>query len=378
MTAVRYTYTYVQQATFDFTTASTNAAQVGVALVDTNAVVLHPDDVGTSVCVLAVAGYGEQSAMPVSASSTSSTDPFASAAAELGNDAPAVVRGPRTWREAVGGGSICCSQCCAVLGFASLASPETYRFLKHRVAIMSPVTATSSESGEGKARNTWNGMSLCCKPLMDSHSFIAHEMIRYAETKAIFTFIVERGKVGRSNSYGSALPHKRQRLLLLKLLSWDSQFVTSKDVSFIEDDRQHNHLLQDVHFRSTAKIFFEETWLESNDTSYDESGDISSWIWGGSDRCCLPGSTRSGLATEPSDREPTNRITRKRESSSSVRLLLEENEWDELKKSLRDSSKFFSKEIVEATVAAKIGKRIIPNRTDGDHTLGLSLVTLSI
>ena len=333
---------------------------------------------GGSVCVLAVEGYGEESnkEAPSENAASSPISPFAAAAAEMGNDAPAVVRGPRPWRETVGGGSICCSQCCSVLGFATLGSPETYRFLKHRL-----VTREEPKVSDDARSTDQNSTTKVPRfvPLTPCSRFVAREMIRYAETKAIFTFVVERNE-----------PGVQGRLLLLELLSWDSQFAINADVTYLESIQGGSHLVQDVCFQRTAKIIFEETWLDLNisaDTrSKNETEDISSWIWGGADLCCLPGSAgatqKSSHSTERKDEigessgEATPGLQVQGQSTSSVRLLLETNEWDELRESLQEGAQFFSKEIAEATVAAKLGRRNIPHRSGHELSLGLSVMPL--
>lgn len=381
--ALLFVLSGLQQATIDFTSASTNAAQARTILVDTNAVVLHEKDVGNSVCVLAVEGFGENNQdsnnqlvndaqsnpggdqaekLPSDLGNYSAeqrnpaTSPFAAAAAELRNDAPAVVRGPRPWRETVGGGTICCSQCCSVLGFASLHSPETYRFLKHRL-----VTCKQLETD--------------FTPLTGCASFVAHEMIRYAETKAIFTFVVERNE-----SYDTT-KEDRTHILLLKLLSWDSQLACSEF-----DDNERLQQVQNVQFRKTAKIIYEESWFDGkqgSDTMVSgDNTDISSWVWGGADLCCLPNSTtgaptNSSKYDEASVLAATTSKLLEPTSQSSVRLLLEAPEWDELQQSLRDGANFYSEDTVKATVAAKFGRRNIPDRK-GELSLGLSIIPLSL
>lgn len=380
-----YLICYSGQATIDFTSASTNAAQSGAVLVDSNAVLLHQDDVGGSVCVLAVEGYGEESidAMSTAEEPGNPTSPFATAAAEMGNDAPAVVRGPRSWRETVGGGSICCSQCCSILGYASLTSPETYRFLKHR--LVTEVELTTSDASEIAVIESSQAKVPRYVPLTPCARFVAHEMIRYAETKAIFTFVVERNE---TNAHG--------KLLLLKLLSWDSQFASSDTAMYLENS-QESHLIQDAFFQKSAKIIFEETWLDVDTTSSNanEMEDISSWIWGGADLCCLPDSAggtstaASGSANNKthntSDSTSSSNETTpgsQAQSESSVRLLLETNEWDELRDSLQKGAQLFSKEVVDATVAAKLGSRNTPHRGNNKITthgisLGLSVISLN-
>ena len=373
----------LQQATIDFTTASTNTAQSGAVLVDTSAILLHGEDVGSSVCVLAVEGYGEGYSKPTVEKdpvASNATSPFAAVAAEMENDQPAIVRGPRDWRETVGGGSICCSQCCSILGFASLNSPETYRFLKHRL-----VFQDKPEETHDKTMSSSDDAGFCetseFSPLTSCACFVAHEMIRYAETKAIFTFVVEQTETGDNERH----------FLLLKLLSWGSQIATSKETQFLEIDGNDSHLIQDVCFKKTAKIIFEETTVgvgNSEDREiqpHNDTDDISNWIWGGADLCCLPDAMAA--KTHPVDNSVSKNngpgsesaielLGQAQQSTSSVRLLLESGEYDELRAALQEGAKFFSKQVSDATVAAKLGRRNIPHRKGSDLKLGLSAISL--
>ena len=335
---------------------------------------------GSSVCVLAVEGYGEEkSTSPDKDETSAPISPFAAAADEMENDAPAIVRGPRHWRESVGGGSICCSQCCSILGFASLSSPETYRFLKHR--LVSQDAPKTLDSDPARIDTTISATKLPeFVPLTSCSCFVAHEMIRYAETKAIFTFVIERNDTGSEG-----------RLLLLKLLSWDSQLATNDDAKYLESSQGQSHLIQDPCFKKTAKIIFEETEVEviatsgTNETLHSEKEDISKWIWGGADLCCLPDATGVNTNTLDSsaargnesggDSAPSFQV-QGGHSTSSVRLMMETNEWDELRAALQEGTQFFSKEVVDATVAAKLGRRSIPHRSGHGLKLGISVVSL--
>ena len=70
--------------------------------------------------------------------------------------------------------------------------------------------------------------------------------------------------------------------------------------------------------------------------------DPSRRIWGGVDLCCDPKFNTSGL--KPSETDETELSSKS--SSSFIRLLLDEDEWDDLQKSLQAGSEFFSKDIV--------------------------------
>ena len=205
-------------------------------------------------------------------------------------------------------------------------------------------------------------------------------MIRYAETKAIFTFVVERNE---TDSDG--------RLLLLKLLSWNSQLATNDDAMYLENSQGQSHLIQDTCFKKTAKIIFEETRLDvfttrgTSEKLHNEKEDISNWIWGGADLCCLPDTTGVNTNTPGSSARRVNESggdsapgvqVQGGQSTSSVRLLMETNEWDELRAALQEGAQFFSKEVVDATVSAKLGRRSLPQGSSHGLKLGLSVVSL--
>jgi HECT-like Ubiquitin-conjugating enzyme (E2)-binding len=339
----------LQQATIDFTTASTNEAQVGAVLVDTNAIILHQNDVGPALCVLAVDGYGEELALQPSHEEGSYASPFAKVADELGNDSPATLRGPRAWRDAVGGGTICCSQCCAVLGFASVTSPDTFRLLKHRLILLDQVSDS-------------------VQSVMSCASFVAHEMIRYADTKAIFTFVLERNERRTSHNQG-----KQRRLLMLKLLSWDCQFASSHGVTKSDSGVSAANNPQ---FQKAAKLIWEEAWVDVD--RQVEGEDLTNWTWGGADICCLPRAAQSTAASGGSAEKEDQGAVLEESSSSSVTLPLDEDEWDDVLVSLRTGEGIFSDDVVRATVFAKLGRSSIPagQRGSGSSASGLSLIPL--
>ena len=146
---------------------------------------------GNGICVLAVEGYGEDGVDEKNVDENTDSATF---------------RGPRPWRDSVGGATLCCSQCCAVLGFASLTNPETFRLLKHRLS--------------AKNDADWNRLHTCA-------SFLAHEIVRYAESKAIYTFVVSIRAEGTNKHH--------PKCILLKLLSWDTRQAKSADSVAVEE-----------------------------------------------------------------------------------------------------------------------------------------------
>jgi hypothetical protein len=285
---------------------------------DANIVCLHQEDVGHSVCILAVSGYGEGEEDSDSKAQGADLPIFDE------QDASATVRGARSWRDANGGATICCSQCCSTLGFASLESPQMYRFLKHRLSY-------------GKDTR----VSSCA-------SFLARELVRYAEAKAIFTFIV-----GVEAGADSKVPRK---CLLLRLVSWDTAMATR----FEESSSKHQHRLD---FSRVAKVVYEET-LDKLADNYN-SEDVTNWVWGGVDLCCIPGTSGELHNSESVADLPSGKI-------STVRLQLPRDEWEELRTSLVEGSSVFSKSVAEATILVKLGRM----GASVGETLGLSAISL--
>lgn len=305
-----------QQPVVDFSSSST-FAQENLALEDSAVIVLHSSNVGNGICVLAVEGYGEEPAGDAS---------------DDDNVDSATFRGPRAWRESVGGATVCCSQCCAVLGFASLSNPETLRLLKHRLS------STREEI-------QWNERHCCA-------SFVAHEIARYAESKAIYTFIV-------SVRSEEEIKH-HPKCILLKVLSWDTRQAKSEDSTCVDEvDR--------LSFKRVVRVIYEVTTDRNNTTEHD-STDPMNWTWGGVDLCCFPDGTNEGEQTQVN----LDQLA-KQTSSASVRLWLSQDEWNELHDTLLKRSKYFSKAVTDATILVKLG----PQATKRDDaSIGLSTLPL--
>lgn len=309
-------------------------AKRSIAMQDSNVMCLHKDDFGPSVCILAVDGYGEGSDTGNSVNTNSKAPSLSQMILDESNDTSAAVRGARTWRDAVGGATICCSQCCSPLGFASLESPETYRLLNHRLSS----SLATSESG------------ITAAPVTSCASFVARELVRYAESKAIFTFIVSTEK--RTKNKNGHLP----QCLLLRLLSWD----TAMAWDFEADPSSRCK----PKFRRVAKIVYEVTNDKlSAGHNNNDSDDITTWVWGGVDLCCTPDgrlANNEGQTNNNGDEQV----------ASTVRLQLPVDEWDEVSTTLQETS-LFSKAVVDATILIKLGQ--IPSETDN---VGLAAIPL--
>ena len=301
-----------------------------MAMQDSNIICFHQDDLGTSVCVLAVNGYGEGDYDTASEPSGISVQVRSMIGDE--RDLPATVRGDRSWREAVGGACICCSLCCSPLGYASVASPVTYRLLKHRLSVSLADNTTTAR-------------------VSDCASFLARELIRYAEAKAIFTFIIAvESQDGKTNM--------ATRSLLLRLVSWDTTLSTR----FESKDNQR------LHWEPVAKIVYEETWDKSRSGN---GSDVTTWVWGGVDLCCTPQKANDKSDDITSNDPATGGEGLVPRKVSSVRLQLPHDEWLEVRKALIEGSRMFPKAVADATILAKLGRFGIAS-----NNLGLTAIPL--
>ena len=294
-----YLICYNGQPSIDFSLSSTHA-QEGAILEDAAAMIVHKDDVGESICHLCVVGYGEDEKK-----------------LDFVEDDGINFRGERVWKDSVGGGTVCCTQCCTTLGFASLEAPETLRLLKHRLS-------TSHTFDDSFQRHSCD-------------SFVAHEIIRYAESKAIFTFVV------------ATASHKN--CLLLHLLSWDTRLADS-------NESKHDAMKRDtLRFRRVVKVIYEET-LDKAENSVVGS---AAWNWGNLDLCCMD-DLKTKAATNTTN---STGMTGK----ASVRLSLSIHEWNEFKISLLNGSNLFlAKEVVDTTIVLTLGKE----KLKSSECIGLS------
>ena len=331
------------------------------------------DDVGSSACVLAASDFHDvfdeddvrrqSESKPIFKSNeqvdtdnqTSEQTPEPnSATAQVKANAvsgdSATIRGDRLWHDDTGeGGSVnlFCSQCCSAIGFSSLSSPETWRFWKHRLSV--PTYTSISRP------------SFC--RFSSTASFLVREMVRYAETKAIFTFVIHEKRVG---SIGD-LTHSSEtkRCLLLRLLSWE----TIMACSLLKNDHFYSPSIEssnELRFRKVVKIVFEETVdrLSSESIIKESNGnneDLTKWIWGGVDLCCIPNKSPS-LSDKRQDhaQDPKQRTNTVKPTSavpvSTVRLGLPTDEYEELKQNLEEGTMLLSKDVAKATILLQMGE----------------------
>ena len=409
-----------QQPVIDFAAGSV-CAEPSIALQDAGLLCFHRKDVEKAVCPLAVDGYGEPTeddnnnkeddareddlgsfaktpSTPFDFSSPEVESSAATAKEEKkeepesisnssknNNEQPisatsAVVRGDRSWQDARDGESVslCCGRCCSPLGFASLSSPETWRFWKHRLSV--PKTATVKESkrtSDRTAMGTFLSSSLLLpftnlKPLGSCSSFLARELVRYAESKAIFTFVV-RCEENDDESYyadnetdggtpvATTAKNNEKKCLLLRLLSWETAMATSFDGND-ESSSSPPPAVQPrpsrrLGFRRVAKIVFEETIdptaLPKKGTAHGDNGSATQWFWGGVDLCCPPPVNGNGngnaIPMTPADEDDENIKV------STVRLQLPREEYDRISEDLVSGKALFEKEMADATIMLKMG-----------------------
>ena len=358
-----------------------------MALEDDSTICFHMDDVGSSACVLAASDYHDifdeddagrrQESTPIFKSNeqvdkdkeTSEQTPepnsvTAHVQANAVNGDSATIRGDRLWHDDTGeGGSVnlFCSQCCSALGFSSLSSPETWRFWKHRLSVPT-YTSTSRPS--------------FCR-FSTTASFLVREMVRYAETKAIFTFVIHEKRMGSIGNLNHSSETKR--CLLLRLLSWETIMASSLHKN--DQNRSYCRSIESsnaLRFRKKAKIVFEETVdrLLSKSIKKKNNGDsedITKWIWGGVDLCCIPAPNSPSLSDKQQDHAqgPNQRTNTSEPTStvpvSTVRLGLPTDEYEALKQDLEEGTMLFSTDVAKATILLQMG--------ESRH--GLKLTTLS-
>jgi hypothetical protein len=275
----------------------------GISLEDDCILSLHKNDL-KSVSVLAIEGYGEED---IDIANWRETD------YETQRDA--TYRGTKEWQESVGGATVCCTFCCSTLGYASLENTDTIRLFKHKLE------AEQFRVKEGACYSENAFESNTCG------SFMAREIIRFAEAQAIFTFVVIQKMSGIKKG-------QKQKCLLLKLLSWNTVLA-----------KKCEETPQDLNLRRVAKVIYEESDLfMNNNPSGNDDSDVL--VWGGADLCCEPFVLTRDLSEKI---EPTT-------SEASVRIYLSVGDWEALKEELIQGSKYFTNSLTRATTQIKLGK----------------------
>lgn len=317
--------------------SSAAVPQRGVALEDVNMMCFHPSNVASSVSLAALPEEEEEHVEKTLDTTTVVDNDDDDDAAKLWS---AEGRGDRPWTDTTGGGlgsvTLCCNHCFTALGFVSGLSPDSWRLWKHRLNSTSTFTAEN----DGK---TTKSPAIMQQPMRSCASFLVGEMVRYAESKAIFTFVV--GIEGEA----------RDRCLLLQLLSWETSMASS---SFDSNDSHQQRRTCDfgLDFCRVAKIIFEES-------AYPpplEEGSDRQWLWGGKDLCCPPESKSlpqdffMPSAAVKSTIHPWQNMPSS--GASTVRFDLPRHEYDQVWADLVSSRKWFSSSYEQATISMKMGE----------------------
>ena len=257
----------------------------------------HKLDLDQSICILNVEGYGSGTTINKSIENELSTN-----TESLNN------RGTKVWNDSVGGATVCCSYCCSILGFAS-SSTSTIRLLKHRLTTQLPSLLSANAF-----------------QLNSCSTFIAKEMIRYAETQAIYTFVLVVTTNHHQQSSFST------NCILLRIVNWDAIYTNP----FHHDNKQ-----EVLSFRKALKVIFEETHDISMNT--DDTNENNNWFWGGVDLCCPPPNQSNDISIEKSP-------------PSSVRIYISNEELQEIREDLIQNSKYSTTSVAQATIWMKLGQ----------------------
>ena len=327
-----YLICYDGQPMIDFTSSSTCAIP-HTALEDDAVLVLDREDlaVGGVRSVSSLKQYGEHSS---ERSMTNNGDHNGSSQAWTDKSA---VKGGRTK-------TLTCAKCCTTLGYISDQDDNTYRLYKHILIDGSspPLDAQGSLSPQSFSKYTCG-------------SFLAREMVRYAESEAVYTFIA-----GVSDENDWTRVHSSGEFILLRMLSWDTTMATlsnTNDTSSLGVDATRT-----MHFQKAVKVIFEVTSDKVELST--ASDDPLEWTWRGNDFCCPPGSNPKG-SNDPDE------VTLQTKASS-IRIFFSKQEWSELRNALECGAGYFSETVSDALVMTKLG---FPS-SDTDQSASLSFLPL--
>jgi HECT-like Ubiquitin-conjugating enzyme (E2)-binding len=360
---------YPGTAAVDFASTSTHG-QPGCLWIDENILVCSSLDAATSLSVLPdVVGYGQSWAQgphregPISASSS---EPTLSQAQD-----PALRGAAQIWQDSAPGETLCCSRCCSVLGWSCKSMEQTYRLLRHRLVLPNlDVAPVPKEEHQGAS---------CI-------GFIAREMIRYAECQAIFTFVlildsIDKGPV-KSSSSNETQSAGGIPCVWLRLLSWDTIAANGTTPSSSnESDLTQNHS-GELEWCQVAKVAFEDGLLSVDDMPSRRGVPIvdvfpNSFLQRGATDWCCPRTRSTGNVQAPApsalQQAPAGSPSLNRDLNAEpafgtvVHLHLETEEWIAARRALRHAGRWYSFEMVQATIMAQTGKEIynIDNKQAG-------------
>ena len=171
--------------------------------------------------------------------------------------------------------------------------------------------------------------------------FVAQELKRYAESKAIFTFIVSPTKESANHHHNETNESSstNSQSLLLHVVSWDSVLL---DLS----------ASQGVPKR-VVKVIYELSShmpLPTMETAERDPNNFA-WSWGGLDFCCDP--ITAPITTTASIKK--NQADLNKEGSKFAHLILDGDEFHELVTWITNCPYVFPQEVVAATIRIKLG-----------------------
>jgi hypothetical protein len=178
-------------------------------------------------------------------------------------------------------------------------------------------------------------------------------MVRYAETKAIFTFVITAETTTKHT--------KQEKCFVLRLVSWDTMCIDNQGLENLENE--NTEAFQIRGWNRLIKIVFEETAVQTRQAS------TNMWTWTTADWCCSPADIAKS-ETSPLPPRPTDGHVLPF-SDSCVLLQLSCFEYQQLKDEILADSRHFANEVVEATVMAKLGK----SYQSIDNVVGLAGIT---
>ena len=359
-----YLICYEGQAAIDFTSSSTNAI-LHTALEDDAILVLHTDDLasGGVVCLAGVMGYGEHSSMM----SEQHLNNSGGLHHENGGDGRA---SSQVWKDnfasrEIGVGrtnALTCANCCSTLGYVSEQDSNTYRLYKHLLDCeMPPNNNIGFGSPPGApAQDPFSEKYTC-------GSFLAREMVRYAESEAVYTFVVG---ISDENYNWTGVHNKNPHhgaCILLRMLGWDTPMAV------MGGSANGGRESEEICFRKVVKVIYEVTSDHGGLThaANSNSDDPLEWSWGGTDFCCLPPTGKS--QANPDDDEIAGAAVQTK--ASSIRIYFSKQEWTDLRDVLARGSDYFSETVKDAIVMTKLGLQ--RNGGDGEEQFAsLSYLTL--
>jgi hypothetical protein len=336
----------------------------GVALEDDSLLVLNSNDL-EHVCILAVEGYGEAmtpTTETISSATAATTTANTVVAATTANTTALPLQpsrqnatlqqgGNHDWHDVVGGVTLTCGQCCSILGYASFPDADdssSCRLYKHRLEAINTWrhrSRTSTSSSLSNDQQQHPMMVEDCFQYNNIASFLGKELIRYAESKAIFTFLVFDQDGNRHNGDHDDDNDAMSQCIFIRVLSWNTMVARKRN------QKGHDH----VYFRRCVKVIYQQ---ERDVSKYINEADnvekkVSRFM---GDECCPPSFVVPfATSTSPTTTTDNNNSSNQMPSTRSVNLYLDSQERNELHDCLQDASNFFPDSVSRATVMLKLG-----------------------